>query len=331
MRQKIIGFLCFSTPAILSLFQFGCTAETINSILPPTPTQHIVDRDTAIPDDARKITPAEDLFPPILHSDEWLSPIPLGSPINTAGAEDSPFITPDGKLFLFFFTPDVRIPVEKQLLDGSTGIYVSNMVNGSWSEPERVILQDTGKMSLEGCHFLQGEVFWFCTAREGNFRGVDLWTAEYRDGRWQNWTNAGEVLNVTYEVGEMHLTADLQTMYFHSSRAGGFGEYDIWVTHNTGEGWTEPENVVQVNTEANEGWPFITQDGQELWFLRNYQGYPAIFRSRWTEGEWSPPELILSQFAAEPALDNAGNLYFVHHYFEDGTMIEADIYVAYRK
>ena len=41
--------------------------------------------------------------------------------------------------------------------------------------------------------------------------------------------------------------------------------------------------------------------------------------------------LIVSQFAGEPTLDDAGNLYFVHHYFEHGQMIEADIYVAYKK
>jgi len=41
---------------------------------------------------------------------------------------------------------------------------------------------------------------------------------------------------------------------------------------------------------------------------------------------------IVSNFAGEPALDAQGNLYFVHHYFTaDGKMIEADIYVAYKK
>ena len=49
------------------------------------------------------------------------------------------------------------------------------------------------------------------------------------------------------------------------------------------------------------------------------------------DGKWSKPELIVSQFAAEPSLDNTGNLYFTHHFFKDGKMIEADIYVAYRK
>ena len=60
-------------------------------------------------------------------------------------------------------------------------------------------------------------------------------------------------------------------------------------------------------------------------------GTPAIFRSEQANGVWGEPELIVSQFAAEPTLDDAGNLYFVHHFFEDGMMMEADIYVAYRK
>ena len=46
---------------------------------------------------------------------------------------------------------------------------------------------------------------------------------------------------------------------------------------------------------------------------------------------WQEPELIISQFAGEPTLDNEGNLYFTHHFFEDSKMIEADIYVAMKK
>jgi hypothetical protein len=46
---------------------------------------------------------------------------------------------------------------------------------------------------------------------------------------------------------------------------------------------------------------------------------------------WQPPELIISQFAGEPTLDDEGNLYFVHHFYQDGEMIEADIYLAEKK
>jgi len=158
-----------------------------------------------------------------------------------------------------------------------------------------------------------------------------MWTAEFKDGRWTNWQNAGKKLNVDYGIGELHITADGRELYFHSPRAGGKGNYDIWVTRKVNDEWQEPENIEVVNTPDNEGWPFITQDGNELWFTRTYMGSPAVFKSRKTNGEWGEPELIISQFAGEPSLDNMGNIYFTHHFFEDGKMIEADIYVAYRK
>ena len=47
--------------------------------------------------------------------------------------------------------------------------------------------------------------------------------------------------------------------------------------------------------------------------------------------QWQEAELIVSPLAGEPSIDGAGNLYFVHHFFIDDTMIEADIYVAYKR
>ena len=82
----------------------------------PAETYPDVDRENKIPVDALKILPEDDDHPPILHSDEFEEPVPLSYPVNTAGAEDSPFILTDGGNLYFFFTPDVRIPVEKQLL-----------------------------------------------------------------------------------------------------------------------------------------------------------------------------------------------------------------------
>ena len=286
-------------------------------------------RHRAIPADATKITPDIDLFPPILHSDEFEEPVPVSYPINTSGAEDSPFILPDGETFYFFFTPDVRVPVEKQLLDGVTGIYVSRKLdNDSWSEPERVILNDD--ISLDGCAFVQDDIIWFCSAR-GGYTGLHWFTAEQADGEWQNWEYASDQFPDSFEVGELHIIREGTELYFHSSRAGGKGNLDIWVTRKVGGEWQEPENIQIVNTTESEGWPFISEDGGELWFNRMYMGYPAVFRSKKVNGEWTEPELIISQFAGEPSLDNEGNIYFVHHYYRDGVMLEADIYVARTK
>jgi hypothetical protein len=262
-------------------------------------------RESAIPKDTVKVTPETDIFPPILHSGEWMTPVPLSQSINTAGGEDSAFVLPDGNTLYFFFTPNVTVPVEKQLLDGVTGIYVPRKQNGTWSTAERVVLQDSGKLALNGAAFVLNDTMWFASAREG-YTVVNHFTAEFINGKWANWQYTGDKLNKDYQVGEMHITADGNALYFHSGRAGGKGQYDIWVTRRMNGEWQQPENIEAVNSAENDGWPFINQDGSELWFTRTYMSSPAVYRSKNVNGNWSTPELILSQFAAEPTQDNDG-------------------------
>jgi hypothetical protein len=301
----------------LVVLLYGCTPKPISS----TPSRLV-----AIPENAVKITPEMDGFPPILHVDGWAQPIPLEGPINTSGGEDSPFILPDGSTLYFFFTPDVSIPAEKQVLDQVTGIYVSHRINETWSDPDRVILQDPGKLALDGCPFVQEDTIWFCSAREG-YTGLGIFTVQYQQNTYTNWQRAAEV----FQVGELHFSADGEELYFQADLPGGRGGYDLWMKENNDTGWSAAKNLSAVNTPNTEGWPFLSQDGRELWFTRQYNGSPGIFRSIRTESGWTEAELILSQFAGEPTLDRGGNLYFVHHFYQEEQMIEADIYVSYRE
>jgi hypothetical protein len=284
-----------------------------------------------------KWTPQMDAHPPLLSSAfsaYWEDPVPLGSPIDTAGAEDSPFITPDGNNFYFFFSPDMNIPVTQQILDRVTGIYWSQKVAGTWTEPERVWLNYYDDPSMDGAETILGNTMWFASVRAGVKREIDIYSAELVNGRWSNWTNLGEPLNVAYQVGELHLSADGNQVYFHSERAGGKGDMDIWVTSKVNGEWQPPENLAAVNTADGEGWPYLSEDGNELWFTRNVNGIPlGIFRSVKVNGQWQTPQLVVSGLAGEPTLDREGNLYFVHHYYDDTAkkIWEADIYVCRRK
>ena len=288
----------------------------------------VIDRETALPNDIAKRGPTTDRHPPILHSSEFEQPVPLPYPINTAGGEDSPFILPDGNTLYFFFTPDVRVPHSEQLSDGVTGIYVARRVGDAWGKPTRVWLCEPDKLTLDGAPYVRGDEMWFASARQG-YAGLNMFTARQVDGEWREIRYAGEQLMKQFEIGEVHLHGD--QLFFHSRRAGGKGDYDIWVTTRDGTGWTEPVSIDAINTGAVEGWPFVSSDGTELWFTRVHLGTPAVFRSELIGGVWGAPELIVSQFAGEPTLDAAGSLIFVHHFYEDGVMIEVDLYVAARK
>lgn len=278
---------------------------------------------SSIPEDAVKALPEDDLHPPVLHSDEFTEPVPLDI-ISTAGAEDSPFIPADSDGLYFMFIKDVREEPAVQVRDKVNGIWVSKLIGGKWAEPKLVILQKEDELALNGAEFIYDDEMIFASAREG-YTGLHWFLANRKEGKWVNW-NLLE-FEPAYEVGELHIHDD--TIYFHSYMDGGKGSMDIWAATIDGNKLSNLENL-SINTEDLEGWPYISPDGSELWYTGLHRGVAAVYRSKKTSAGWDTPELILSQFAGEPTLDKEGNLYFVHHYFKDGVMLEADIYIAYR-
>lgn len=328
MRRNPFLFAMFLLAGILA-----CQASAEGAAPSPAP----VSRLEAIPAGAVKVPPADDLYPPAAAAG-WSSPEPLAGPINTAGGEDSPFITQDGQSFYFFFTPDVNISPEETLLDRVTGIWVSRLGPDGWGEPEPVQLGAPGETHLDGCETVIGERMYFCSIRAGNLQTIDWWIATWRDGAWGDIHNAGEWFNGGPDVGELHITGGYRELYFGSRRAGGYGLNDLWVAPGTADGWDTARNLgPQVNTTADESRPFVTSDGKELWFnlqpSRKGKPGPAVVRClRQADDSWANCEEIVSSFAGEPTLSADGaTLYFVHHFYSaEGRMIEVDIYVSHR-
>jgi hypothetical protein len=314
MKQFVLSLtICLMNTIALA----GCSGQ-------PEPVQPPPDRESLIPTGQNKIRPETDHYQPKSVSPEYEDPFPLPYPVNTAGAEDSAFVLPDGKTLYLWFTPDPNKPPEKQLVDKVTGIYVSHSNANGWSIPTRVQLQDAGKLALDGCEFILGDRLWFCSAREG-YTGLHWFTAVLTGETWQNWQVAD--FNPAYEVGELHITSDGQQLYFHSARPGGQGGYDLWVSENMAGEWQPPVNIAAVNSPYTDGWPFVTQDGAELWFTRMI-GAPELWRAKRMNGGWAAPEQMFVNFAGEASLDEHGNVYFTHHFYENDRMLEADIYFA---
>jgi hypothetical protein len=87
-NSKTYTRLCiFLTTIVILLGRYSNPTE------PELPVE-LPKRGDKIPSDAVKITPGMDRFPPVLHSDLWQEPVPMEGPVNTAGAEDAPVITP---------------------------------------------------------------------------------------------------------------------------------------------------------------------------------------------------------------------------------------------
>ncbi len=293
-------------------------------------------REESIPEGAVKMTPETDFWPPVIHSSEWSNPIPMPGLINTAGVEDSAVIAADGNTFLFFFTPDGNVPAENQILDGVTGVWWCTKNGTEWTEPVRAYLADTNGLHLDSPFSIQENTLWFGSIRTDNLGDIDIYTAVLSGGEWMNWQNAGEQINLEFDVGELYLTGDGNSLFF-GKVGGGFGQSDLWLTTRNNQEWSAPVNLgTPVNSSGDESRPFISSDGSELWFTKmvsgkGYRG-PAIFRTIKTGEIWSEPEEIVSNYVGDPGLDDNGNLYFTHLFYDDaGNKIEADIYVSFRR
>lgn len=142
---------------------------------------------------------------------------------------------------------------------------------------------------------------------------------------------------------------DFGVVYFTSSRddadgnkthgATGQGFTDIFESRiDKKSKWSTPVPVQVINSEFEEGTPFLTNNYRELYFTRceadkrQKKGCVIMF-SRWSGNEWNKPDkldlLPDSLVAAHPALSPDGlNLYFVSD--KEGGYGQKDIYVSTR-
>ena len=82
-------------------------------------------------------------------------------------------------------------------------------------------------------------------------------------------------------------------MFFISDSKKGNGGTDIYVSYRTKKGWGRPQNLgPNINTSANEGFPFMHSDGRLFFCSKGHVGYGGfdIFFSKQDEnGNWSTP------------------------------------------
>ena len=208
----------------------------------------------------------------------------LGVPVNTPQSEFNPVVSGDGKTMVF--------TAEKKFY---TGVFMSKKEEGNWSPPINLLPQlgidgdcETTSISHDGT-----ELYLY---REDELVG-NLYVSHFRNDEWSNIKKLGENITTKYWESHASISADGQKLYFTSNREGGFGELDIYVSERKDNGtWGKAENLgASVNTQWREDTPFITADGQKLFFSseghRNMGGYD-LFVSHKTSDGWSNPENI---------------------------------------
>lgn len=146
-------------------------------------------------------------------------------------------------------------------------------------------------LSVDGSFF----IFTKCTCPDGIDRCCDLYISRKGGDQWSAPTSLGSVVNSSDWDSQPTFSSDGKTLIFVSSREGGKGKRDLWITEWREDGsWTIPVNLGDsINTDGEEISPCLHPDNKTLYFTSDGHwgmGGLDIFVARKNEeGKWTKP------------------------------------------
>jgi Tol biopolymer transport system component len=202
----------------------------------------------------------------------WGEPVNLGFPINTSAFDQFAKLSADSLTLYFSSTRSGGI--------GPEDLYLATRetTDESWGEPVNLgppINSSTedwaSSISTDGL-----ELF-FVSDRPGGSGHYDLWVTKRTatDGPWTEPINLGQVVNSSGWDGIPCISADGLCLFFDSSRPGGSGDADLWMTTRptVSDPWVEPVNLgPTVNSSSGDYGPSISADGSVLHFASERPG-----------------------------------------------------------
>lgn len=218
---------------------------------------------------------------------EQIQVIALGKNINSIHDEYLPSLTSNRQYLLY----------TRNIKNEDENILISSKEKGQWTKGSS-IHGDINSSNNEGMAKFEthGNTFYFAGCkREGADSGCDIYRANFEDGKVTEVDALSGKLNSYYWDSQPSLSCDGQTMYFASTREGGYGGSDIWYCPLLPSGeWGVPENLgAHINTAGDEEAPFISTDGLTLYFTSNGhagQGNGDLFVSYYEKNSWSIPD-----------------------------------------
>ncbi|WP_226163141.1 OmpA family protein [Hymenobacter terricola] len=233
------------------------------------------------------------------------APVAMPSPLNSFKFQYFPALTADNRFLLFTGRPAASsgedLYVSRQNKDGTFGepVPISPAINSSYNEGAGSISGDGKTLVFASCD------------RPRAIGNCDLYISRRTGNNWSTPVNLGTNVNSTEWDSQPSLSADGRTLYFTSTRRGGQGQEDIYVTTLQPDGnWSAAQNLgTPVNTTGKDMAPFIHASGTTLYYVTDGlvgMGGLDVFRCEKTPaGTWSEPRNLgypLNTFENEASL-----------------------------
>jgi len=207
-----------------------------------------------------------------LNNGKWSDPV-VFSVLNSLKA-DCPVISPDGKRMLF----NSRHPIDENDFNPSEKVWFIERIGDEWSTPKPLCPEiNSDHLHWQVSIDLQGNVY-FGSERSGSKGKDDIFVSRYIDGRYSHPVSMSDSINTELHESTPFIAPDGQYIIF-SRTVKNMWQNDLYISYNKKDnGWTKAQSLgSQINTELSEGCPYISPDGQYLFFLRMAQGMSEIY------------------------------------------------------
>ncbi len=214
----------------------------------------------------------------------------LGPVVNSSQNDGLPVLTADGKTMFFTSTRDGGI-----FLNPSEDFWYTTMRDSIWQKPVNLGTPVNTPLNEGACSISSdGQMIFLSKQNEADHTGLDLYVSKLNGTIWSEPKDLGANINSRYWDAHPSISNDRKSLYFASNRPGGFRGYDIWVTHFVNGKWSKAENLgPQINSSANERYPYIFFDSKTLYFSSDREGGLGgfdIYMSRMDKnGNWTKP------------------------------------------
>ena len=191
----------------------------------------------------------------------------LGGGINSKYSDHSPVLYVDENTLLFTSKREGSTGGE-QLLDGQyyEDVYKAEFINDEWSNVQKV-KGGINTINHDACIAISvdGQDMYLYRDEDGS---GNIFKSKLKDNEWGAAKKLKNNINTRAVENHVSISSDNKTLFFTSSRKGGYGGYDIYKSSILPNGeWGEPFNLgPNVNTKYNEASPFIHYDGKTLFF-----------------------------------------------------------------
>ncbi len=234
-----------------------------------------------------------------------LNVVNMGETLNSEFDEGNPIISIDNKtLFFSSRRPENNSSEEGFLSDND--IYISKAKNDeAWEKPVPFAFntefdEEPVYLSIDG-----NKLYIRKTDKKGT---GDIYVSEKQGDAFTAPTKL-KGINSSSDEKAIAISKDGMWMIISSNREGGFGGYDLYISHNKNGKWTSPKNMgAHINTEMDEVSPHIFPTDKRIYFSTNGNteygmgGFDVLFTEMDSSaGKWSKP------FTLGYPLNRAGN------------------------